>query len=210
MHIRTCLQLALSIVLVSAAAVPAAVANKAACDKIEVRKEWRNLTGTEQQDYLDAAHCLVSLPSQTHTLFPNVTNRWMDFAAVHQNMTPTIHVRTPTSSSPNKHANLSHSIGRRHLPSLASSVPVCLLQCSQDWVQLRRNHSMVGREHWCRSVCRLASNDGGELWQWRRRNPQLCWRWQMGKHNSVSRPWPFHAEQRTVGCTYVLKGLYWS
>lgn len=94
MHFRTLLQLATAAVVVRAAAVPT-ILPRATCDTVEVRKEWRNLTSTEQQAYLDAAYCLVSLPSQTDTLFPNVTNRWMDFAAVHQNLTPTIHVSFP-------------------------------------------------------------------------------------------------------------------
>jgi hypothetical protein len=59
------------------------------CSSVSIHKEWRNLTSAEQSTYLDAELCLMSLEGQTG--FPNVTNRFLDLDALHQNLTDIIH-----------------------------------------------------------------------------------------------------------------------
>lgn len=59
------------------------------CSSVEVRKEWRNLSSTEQTAYLEAEICLMNLPAQTG--LAAVTSRYSDLASLHQNLTLIIH-----------------------------------------------------------------------------------------------------------------------
>lgn len=58
------------------------------CATVSVRKEWRNLTTTEQYAYLASQKCIFNLPAQ---LSLGSTNRWEDLVALHQNLTAIIH-----------------------------------------------------------------------------------------------------------------------
>jgi tyrosinase len=79
---------AVSVIL--AAAFPSQLNRRSSnCSSVEVRKEWRNLTGAEQIAYLDAEICLMNLPAQTG--LAAVTSRYSDLAALHQNLTLIIH-----------------------------------------------------------------------------------------------------------------------
>nr|URY20122.1 polyphenol oxidase 1 [Lyophyllum decastes] len=54
-----------------------------------LRKEWRQLTSTEQQEYIAAEQCLQSLPSKTG--LPGVVTRFDDMQAIHQIQSEIIH-----------------------------------------------------------------------------------------------------------------------
>lgn len=59
------------------------------CTNPKVRIEWSNLTSLQQTAYLDAVLCLWQLPAQTN--LRNVTNRYTDLVALHQNLTAFVH-----------------------------------------------------------------------------------------------------------------------
>ncbi|TVY86681.1 Tyrosinase-like protein, partial [Lachnellula willkommii] len=59
------------------------------CTTVAVRKEWRNLTSSEQTSYLESQKCLFGLPAQLDLL--GSTNRWEDLVSLHQNQTDVIH-----------------------------------------------------------------------------------------------------------------------
>ena len=59
------------------------------CTSPRVRKEWSNLSKSQQTAYLDAEICLFDLPAQT--TLRNVTSRYSDLIALHQNLTDYVH-----------------------------------------------------------------------------------------------------------------------
>ncbi|PYH90323.1 tyrosinase [Aspergillus ellipticus CBS 707.79] len=56
-------------------------------EKVRIRKEWRDLTGSEQKAYLAAENCLISLPAKSG--LAATTNRFSDLQALHRGMTNT-------------------------------------------------------------------------------------------------------------------------
>ncbi|OJJ45991.1 hypothetical protein ASPZODRAFT_67720 [Penicilliopsis zonata CBS 506.65] len=56
-------------------------------ETVRIRKEWRNLTSTEQDEYLTAVNCLMDLPAQSG--LSATTNRFSDLQALHRYFTNT-------------------------------------------------------------------------------------------------------------------------
>ncbi|KAI9930692.1 hypothetical protein ASPWEDRAFT_171316 [Aspergillus wentii DTO 134E9] len=85
------MHLSSSLALLTAATVQASSlqSRSSACTNSEVRLEWSNLTTSQQTSYLEAELCLWNLPAETH--LRNVTSRYMDLVALHQNLTDYVH-----------------------------------------------------------------------------------------------------------------------
>ncbi|ETS85773.1 hypothetical protein PFICI_03798 [Pestalotiopsis fici W106-1] len=61
-------------------------------EKLQIRKEWGDLTDTEKSSYINAVLCLTKKPSQLDaTQYPGAKTRYDDFVAVHMNQTLSIH-----------------------------------------------------------------------------------------------------------------------
>ncbi len=57
------------------------------------RKEWGAMTTTERLAYINGVKCVMALPSKfAPGVVPAATNHWLDFAAVHVNLTTSIHI----------------------------------------------------------------------------------------------------------------------
>jgi tyrosinase len=79
--------LAARAVMARPAAAPCSVENAI------VRKEWSTLALAERESYINGIKCLQSLPSRLPPgLVPGSTSYYSDFAAVHINMTQSIHI----------------------------------------------------------------------------------------------------------------------
>lgn len=75
-------------------ALDAAMAASTTCsaDKLEVRREWGDITPEERRAWIDAVLCLQDTPSKLdRTLYPGAVSRYDDFVVVHMNQTLTIH-----------------------------------------------------------------------------------------------------------------------
>lgn len=68
---------------------PAAAAAAAACTKPTVVYEWRNMKPADQAGFSAAIRCLIKTPSRSG--LAGAKTRWDDLAAIHSQMTPTIH-----------------------------------------------------------------------------------------------------------------------
>ncbi|OAA60536.1 putative domain, di-copper centre [Niveomyces insectorum RCEF 264] len=70
----------------------AAIAKSKTCtkEKLEIRREWGDLSADDRKSYIAAMLCLMSKPPKL-TQFAGVTNRYEDFVAVHINQTLQIH-----------------------------------------------------------------------------------------------------------------------
>ena len=68
---------------------PALPLQKRACSHPATHLEWRNLTDLQRMAYLQAEKCLFNQTARSG--LPSATNLFEDLAAVHQNMTATIH-----------------------------------------------------------------------------------------------------------------------
>jgi Common central domain of tyrosinase len=95
-YMRTCHLLTALVCPVTLLASPLALPvkdgprlKKRECSNPPKRVEWRNMQESDRQAYLNAEKCLFSQQGQTG--LPGATNRNQDLAAVHQNMTDTIH-----------------------------------------------------------------------------------------------------------------------
>ncbi|KAI0469858.1 hypothetical protein GGR56DRAFT_684258 [Xylariaceae sp. FL0804] len=75
--------------LTSAGTALARPSRRATCSETKTRREWRELTSTEQLAYLDAVLCMQSADNQTSTY--QVQSRYDDFVALHIEMTPDVH-----------------------------------------------------------------------------------------------------------------------
>ncbi|KAK0656242.1 hypothetical protein B0T16DRAFT_316403 [Cercophora newfieldiana] len=76
------------------AALDAALAKSKTCtkEKLQVRREWGDITVAERKAYITAMLCLMSKPSKLdNSKFPGAQNRYDDFVVVHMNQTLTIH-----------------------------------------------------------------------------------------------------------------------
>ncbi|KAK4218933.1 hypothetical protein QBC37DRAFT_304492 [Rhypophila decipiens] len=61
-------------------------------DKLEVRKEWGDLSATDKKAYIAAMLCIMQKPSKLDkTKFPGAQSRYDDFVVVHMNQTMSIH-----------------------------------------------------------------------------------------------------------------------
>jgi len=61
-------------------------------DKLQVRREWGDLTKPERRAWIDATLCLMERPSQLDpAVYPGALNRYDDFVVVHMNQTLSIH-----------------------------------------------------------------------------------------------------------------------
>ena len=56
------------------------------------RKEYGSLTKQEKLSFISAVKCVMKKPSLLHSAVPATTNRYDDYAAVHVNMTTSIHI----------------------------------------------------------------------------------------------------------------------
>lgn len=67
--------------------------NKSSCtpETAIVRQEYGSLSTSEKLDFVSALQCVLSKPSLLHDTIPATTNKFDDFAAVHINMTTSIH-----------------------------------------------------------------------------------------------------------------------
>ncbi|KIX09128.1 uncharacterized protein Z518_00206 [Rhinocladiella mackenziei CBS 650.93] len=62
-------------------------------DRIKVRQDFESMAPQERKAYTDAIKCLMTKPSQLdQTLYPAATNRYMDYAVTHVNLTRTVHL----------------------------------------------------------------------------------------------------------------------
>lgn len=76
--------------LVTASAIPATRADSA-CTNPAVRKEWRELTSAEKDEYLRAAVCLRELPKAKYAPYFAVTTRLDDLVYTHNSLNSDIH-----------------------------------------------------------------------------------------------------------------------
>ncbi|KAF1994509.1 Di-copper centre-containing protein, partial [Amniculicola lignicola CBS 123094] len=60
----------------------------ATCASPRVRIEWGNLNDGQRAQYTSAITCLMGKPKKS---FPAATNRYEDFVALHQSLTPNVH-----------------------------------------------------------------------------------------------------------------------
>ncbi|KAE8317692.1 hypothetical protein BDV41DRAFT_561231 [Aspergillus transmontanensis] len=62
----------------------------------QIRKEWRELTQEERQQFTDAVRCLQSIPTtladDLRQIYPGVQTRYDEFLATHINLTSVIHM----------------------------------------------------------------------------------------------------------------------
>ncbi|OHW96413.1 tyrosinase central domain-containing protein [Colletotrichum incanum] len=75
--------------IVTATAIPQAEGSE--CINPVVRKEWRQLTTTEKDDYIQAAVCLRRLPKKKYADIDAVVTRLDDLVYTHQRLTRKIH-----------------------------------------------------------------------------------------------------------------------
>jgi hypothetical protein len=63
------------------------------CAKVEIHKEWRELTAVEQNNFLKAVVCLRTLPNKTTASrgFPQPRTRWEDFVSSHSRAAGVMH-----------------------------------------------------------------------------------------------------------------------
>ncbi|KAL2256431.1 hypothetical protein VTK26DRAFT_1693 [Humicola hyalothermophila] len=74
--------------------IDAQIAKSATCtqDKLQVRREWGDLSAAERREYIDAMLCIMEKPSKLDpTQFPGAKSRYDDFVVVHMNQTMNIH-----------------------------------------------------------------------------------------------------------------------
>ncbi|KXX76751.1 Tyrosinase [Madurella mycetomatis] len=74
--------------------IDAQIAQSATCtkEKLQVRREWGDLSADERKDYIAAMLCLMETPSKLdQTRFPGAKSRYDDFVVVHMNQTLNIH-----------------------------------------------------------------------------------------------------------------------
>lgn len=61
-------------------------------DKLNVRREWGDLSKPDRRAYIDGVLCLLKLPSKLDPkLYPGAKSRYGDFVVVHMNQTLSIH-----------------------------------------------------------------------------------------------------------------------
>jgi tyrosinase len=61
-------------------------------DKLQVRREYGDLSKEERSEYIRAVKCLLTKPSKlSATTYPGAKSRYDDFVVVHMNMTPSVH-----------------------------------------------------------------------------------------------------------------------
>ncbi|ROV97790.1 hypothetical protein VPNG_08645 [Cytospora leucostoma] len=65
--------------------------NSTSCVNPRVRKEWRNLTASQQLEYLGAVKCLLNTPSQQSDVYPGAKSRFDDFQGLHISKTDYYH-----------------------------------------------------------------------------------------------------------------------
>jgi tyrosinase len=92
----------LGLVAITSATSSSTITSECTENRVTTRKEWRHLTGQQQQDFLDALQCLMDKPAQSG--LSAATSRFSDLQALHRGMTNTeyadiIHhvVRTPST-----------------------------------------------------------------------------------------------------------------
>jgi len=68
---------------------PTNFASEPTCSSVRVRKEWHSMTDTERMDYIRAVNCLIKTPASG--TFRQAKNRYEDFVALHQELTPNVH-----------------------------------------------------------------------------------------------------------------------
>ncbi|KAF2112630.1 hypothetical protein BDV96DRAFT_648882 [Lophiotrema nucula] len=76
------------------AAVDAQIAKSTTCtkDKLQVRKEWGDITAAEKKAYIAAVLCITKAPSKlSATTYPGAKTRYDDFVAIHMKNTLQIH-----------------------------------------------------------------------------------------------------------------------
>ncbi|KAK7189633.1 tyrosinase central domain-containing protein [Paraphaeosphaeria sporulosa] len=76
------------------AAVDAEVAKSTTCtkDKLQVRKEWGDITAAEKKAYIAAVLCITKAPSKLPAAsYPGAKSRYDDFVAIHMKNTMSIH-----------------------------------------------------------------------------------------------------------------------
>ncbi|KAL2268832.1 hypothetical protein VTJ83DRAFT_3678 [Remersonia thermophila] len=74
--------------------IDAALARSSTCtkEKLQVRREWGDLSAGERKAYINAMLCMMSKPSKLdQTRYPGSKTRYDDFVVVHMNQTMTIH-----------------------------------------------------------------------------------------------------------------------
>ncbi|KAH8900922.1 Di-copper centre-containing protein [Thozetella sp. PMI_491] len=96
MQLRALLPSALLVLAATAVPVPddstASVESlTSTCRKPYARKEWRTLSNSERQEYIDAVKCLQNRPSQTSATWKGASSRYDDFVALHISQTDYIH-----------------------------------------------------------------------------------------------------------------------
>ncbi|KAK9779185.1 hypothetical protein SCAR479_04052 [Seiridium cardinale] len=75
-------------------ALNAQLAKSTTCskDKLQIRKEWGDLTDSEKSSYINAVLCLTKAPSKLDpTKYPGAKSGYDDFVVVHINQTLSIH-----------------------------------------------------------------------------------------------------------------------
>ncbi|KAK6081671.1 tyrosinase central domain protein [Seiridium cupressi] len=75
-------------------ALDAQLAKSTTCskDKLQIRKEWGDLTDSEKSSYINAVLCLTKTPSKLDPAkYPGAKSRYDDFVVVHINQTLSIH-----------------------------------------------------------------------------------------------------------------------
>lgn len=70
-----------------ASTLPLNVEPKTQCSNPRIRKEWRTLSTSEQNDYINAIQCLKAAPSKGKEFFDTLETRYEDFVALHINAT---------------------------------------------------------------------------------------------------------------------------
>ncbi|KAL3486996.1 hypothetical protein BJX62DRAFT_246259 [Aspergillus germanicus] len=77
----------LGLVAITSATSSSTITSKCTENRVTTRKEWRHLTGQQQQYFLDALQCLMDKPAQSG--LPATTSRFSDLQALHRGMTNT-------------------------------------------------------------------------------------------------------------------------
>ncbi|SPN99116.1 related to tyrosinase [Cephalotrichum gorgonifer] len=75
-------------------ALDATIAKSTTCsnDKLQVRREWGDITPEARREWIDAVLCLMDTPSKLDpATYPGAKNRYDDFVVVHMNQTLSIH-----------------------------------------------------------------------------------------------------------------------